>query len=110
MVALAWMHRDVGRLVQETLPAGSGVHWKEAALGGNCSAVPGAAVAVILGPGWWLVCCRFFWAPWLCARCSPQPALPGFCCTSAITPPLWFTAYPQKEVFLDGGNNMKKVD
>lgn len=44
----------------------------------------GWSAAVVLG------------APWLCARGSPQQALPGFCCTSAIAPALQFTAYPWK--------------
>lgn len=62
----------LGRLMQETLPAGSGIHQKEVAVGGSWSAAPGAAAAVVLGLGWWLVCCcSGFWGT--LALCSEQP-------------------------------------
>lgn len=49
--------------------------------------------------GGWCATAVVFGAPWLCVQSSPQLALPGFFCNSAIAPPLRSTAYPQKYGF-----------
>lgn len=70
----------VGAQGHRKLVQASGVPQKEVALGGGCPMVPRAAVAMVLGPGCWLVSCSGLGAPLLCAQSSQ-------CCVSFPSPP-----------------------